>query len=186
MTAALHTTPRTPAHRPAPRTPSRTGRPLHVVVRPAPPREPPFDDELEPPIATRHDRWLPFELASAPAPRPAPPLRPHGLPDPERWARRLLVGLIESADGRRPLHQLAALLSVSVHRGLTADFERVGAARTTHWMRNAGVNSVRGCEPAQGVAELSATLRVGPRLRAIALRLEEQHGRWVCTRLQLG
>ncbi len=182
MTAALRTDTST-SGRPA----TRTARPpLRVVVRPAPHREPPFDDELEAPIATRHDRWLPFELASPPAPRPVPPLRPHGLPDPEKWARRLLVGLIESADGRRPLHQLSALLSLSVHRGLVADFERVGAARTTHWLRNAGVSTVRGCEPARGVAELSATLRAGSRLRAIALRLEEHHGRWVCTRLQLG
>uniref|UniRef100_UPI0035CB874F Rv3235 family protein n=1 Tax=uncultured Jatrophihabitans sp. TaxID=1610747 RepID=UPI0035CB874F len=177
QTAAERTSrPTAPAHRPA----------LRVVVRPAPHREPPFDDELDPPVATRHDRWLPFERATTLPGPPPPPLRPNGLPDPQRWARRLLVGLIETADGRRPLPQLASLLSVSVHRGLLTDFERVGAARTTHWMRNASVHSVRGCEPAAGVAELSATLRTGARLRAVALRLEERHGRWVCTRLQLG
>lgn len=179
MTAALRTTAHSPAHRPE-------RDPLRVVVRPAPHREPPFDDELPAPLATPYDRWLPFELASVPKPRPATPLRPRGLPDPQRWARRLLVGLVESADGRRPVHQLASLLSFSVHRGLVSDFERVGAARTTHWLRHAAVQTVCGCEPATGVAELSATLQVGPRVRAIALRLEEQHGRWICTRLQLG
>jgi len=40
--------------------------------------------------------------------------------------------------------------------------------------------------PSEGVAELSATLQAGPRVRAIALRLEARHGRWRCTRLQLG
>ena len=80
MTAALRTT--------GPHTARPARPPLRVVVRPAPHREPPFDDELEAPVATRHDRWLPFEPASAPAPRPAPALRPQGLPDPEKWARR--------------------------------------------------------------------------------------------------
>jgi hypothetical protein len=45
---------------------------------------------------------------------------------------------------------------------------------------------VRASEPSDGVAELCATVDVGGRVRALALRLEEQHGRWRCTRLQLG
>lgn len=160
---------------------------LRVVMRPAPHREPPFDDDLaHTPLARPYDQTLPFERPGS-APRPAPlSLRPHGLPEPTAWAKRLLVGLIESADGRRPLHQLASLLSPSIGRRIGADFDRDAAIGQPHWLHRATVLSMRGCEPAQGVAELCATVRSGPRVRAIALRLEEHRGRWRCTRLQLG
>jgi hypothetical protein len=174
MTAALMTA------APAPRS---------VVIRPAPRREPPFDDELPDarPLHGPYDRRLPFELAPAPATvwRPRPP-RPRGLPDPAPWGRRLLIGMIETAAGRRPLHQLASLLSPSVSRGLGADFERAAQAGSAHWLHRAAVRSMRVAEPAEGVAELSATVELGRRVRAIAMRLEEHHGRWRCTRLQLG
>jgi hypothetical protein len=163
-----------------------TARP--VVIRPAPRREPPFDDELpDGPRPGPYDRRLPFEPAPV---RPrvwrARPPRPSGLPDPASWGRRLLVGLIETAAGRRPLHQLAGLLSPSVSRGIGADFERAAQAGTPHWLHRATVRSLRVSEPAIGVAELCATLETGRRVRALALRLERHHGRWCCTRLQLG
>jgi hypothetical protein len=174
---------------PAGITPSaRSARPM--TVRPAPRREPPFDDEIPP----RHlyavgplDQQLPFEPAArrdrATAARPAPRTN---LPDPARWGRRLLIGIIETAGGRRPLQQLSALLSQSVAQGLGADFERAAQRRRPHWTHAATVRSVRVCEPAEGVAELSATVQAGPRVRAVALRLESHDGRWRCTRLQLG
>ncbi len=178
MTAALASAP----HR------SHPPRPPHrVVLRPVPPREPPFDDELTAPPATgRYDQRLPFDRpASGPAVRPVPS-RPAGLPDPAGWARRLLIGLIETADGRRPLHQLAAMLSPSIASGLGADFERAAVAGTGHWLQRAAVLTVRGDEPAPGVAELCATVEVRDRVRAVAMRLERHHGHWTCTRLQLG
>ena len=160
-----------------------------VVIRPAPLREPPFDDEL--PIGHarpgRYDQRLPFDI---PPPPPvvwrASPVRRHGLTDPAAWGRRLLIGLIETAGGRRPLHQLASMLSPSVARGLGADFERAARLGSPHWLHRAGVRTVRVCEPAEAVAEICATVETGRRVRALALRLEEHHGRWRCTRLQLG
>lgn len=161
-----------------------------MTVRPAPRREPPFDDE----IPLRHlfavgplDQQLPFE--SAARRDRVIPLRQvlrTDLPDPALWGRRLLVGIIETAGGRRPLQQLAALLSHSVAQGLGADFERAARGRRPHWTHAATIRSVRACEPAEGVAEVCATVQVGPRVRAIALRLEAHHDRWRCTRLQLG
>jgi hypothetical protein len=160
-----------------------------VIVRPAPPREPPFDDELADarPPHTPFDQRLPFERARPHPPvwRPRPP-RPRGLPEPGPWCRRLLIGMIETAAGRRPLHQLAALLSPSVSRGLGADFERAAHSGSPHWLHRAVVRSIRVAEPTAGVAEVCATVETGPRVRAIALRLEEHRGRWHCTRLQLG
>lgn len=160
---------------------------LRIVVRPAPTREPPFDDEISRPSpVTPWDQRLPFERRPAPITRLQPRTRPRGLPDPAVWGRRLLVGLIEAADGRRPLPQLAAMLSPSVGRGLAADFERAAHSGAPHWLHRTGVRTLRASEPADGVAELCATLETGVRVRAVALRLEEQHGRWRCTRLQLG
>jgi hypothetical protein len=163
--------------------------PGRIVVRPAPRREPPFDDELPDArlLHGRYDRRLPFDLAPVPTPVWRPPTpRPRGLPDPSAWGRRLLIGLIETAAGRRPLHQLAAMLSPSVSRGIGTDFERSARIGTPHWLHRAGLRSVRVSEPAQGIAELCATVDTGRRVRAVAMRLEEHHGRWRCTRLQLG
>jgi hypothetical protein len=158
-------------------------------VYPAPRREPPFDDEL-PSYAHRVgplDQPLPFTKAVREAPVPVePPSVRAGLPDPARWGRALLVGLIETASGRRPLQQLAALVTASVGFGLRTDFERCAQLGQRHWTHSAVVGSVRASEPADGIAELCATLRVGPRTRAVAMRLEVQYGRWKCTRLQLG
>jgi len=161
-----------------------------MTVRPAPRREPPFDDEIAPrrlhavgPL----DQQLPFEAAGHRDRMIAPPPPPRtNLPDPALWGRRLLAGIIETASGRRPLQQLAPLLSRSVAQGLGADFERAAQRRRAHWTTAAAVRSVRACEPAEGVAELCATVQVGPRVRAIAMRLESHDGRWRCTRLQLG
>jgi hypothetical protein len=40
--------------------------------------------------------------------------------------------------------------------------------------------------PFDGVAEVAATVRRGPRVTAVALRLEGLDGRWQCTALHLG
>jgi hypothetical protein len=158
-------------------------------IRPAPRRDPPFDDEV--PVALRaqvgpHDRQLPFDTGR---PEPVEAARPTAnveLPDPAGWARRLLVGVVETAAGRRPLQQLTSLLSASVAYGLRADFERCAQNGRRHWIGAAVIRSVRASEPADRVAELSATLLVDGRVRAVALRLEARDGRWLCTRLQLG
>lgn len=159
-----------------------------VVIRPAPRREPPFDDELTDQGATYapFDQTLPFEPAARPSVWLPPVSRPSALPDPAPWVRRLLIGLIETAGGHRPVQQLATLLSPSVHRGVCADFERAWQSGTPHWLHRATVRSVRGTEPSDGVAELCASVEACHRVRAIALRLEEHDGRWRCTRLQLG
>ena len=161
-----------------------------IVVRPAPHREPPYDDELDASGASRHyDRPLPLprsrgrHLATALA--PPMPVRT-ALPDPVQWSRRLLVGVIEAAAGRRPLNQLTALLTPSVAHGLRSDFDRAALLGRPHWTHTATVRSVRGSEPAANVAEVCATVRAGQRVRAIALRVEVRHGRWCCTRLVLG
>jgi hypothetical protein len=186
MTSVLASTP-SPVVDPAPLTIRRAGRTL--TLRPAPPREPPFDDEPDVAAAPvgRLDRPLPFQRTGRRVGRrwPLAPLRT-ALPDPAAWGWRLLIGVIEIAGGRRPLPQLAALLSASVAAGLSADFERAAQRGRPHWTHVARVRSVRATQPADGVAELSATLLARSRVRAVAMRLEVRHGRWCCTRLLLG
>lgn len=154
-------------------------------VRPAPRREPPFDDELDHETIGRHDRRLPFEASSLTDGSGQQPLR-GALPAPSGWARRLLVGLSEAASGRRQLAQLSSVLSPSVAWGLAATFESAATLRSPHWIADATVRRVRAFEPASGVGEVCACVEARGRVHAVALRLEERDGRWRCTRLQLG
>jgi hypothetical protein len=164
-------------------------RPVQLRVRPAPRREPPFDDEFDPAESAvgPFDRPLPLELRvrSFPVVPPAARNRSNDLPEPAAWARRLLVGIVEAAAGRRPLSQLAGMLSPGVAAGLRSDLVTTGGTRR-HWTAGASVRSVHATEPTATTAELAATLSVGPRVRAVALRLEVRHSRWCCTRLVLG
>ncbi len=180
MTAALDHTPTT----------TDAGR-HRVTVRPAPRREPPFDDEIPQRHLTLvgpHDRPLPF----APSRRrltdrhddfAAQPTGRGQLPDPAGFGRRLLVAALEVMAGRRSPHQLTAHLSSGVFAGLVSDLDRPGRRG---WAGPATLRSMRVCEPADGVAELSAVVQTGTRFRAIAARLEGLDGRWRCVRLQIG
>lgn len=168
-----------------------------IVVRPAPRREPPFDDELPArhlALVGPHDRQLPFEDAT-PAPSPlrllTPPdqfaFQPTGraqLPAIESFTRRFIVALIEVAGGRRSPMQLSTQTSAQVHSGLMRD--RGPLSRLGTPSRPARIHSVHVCEPADGVAEVAVILALGGRFRAMALRLEGLDGRWRCTRLQIG
>ena len=52
--------------------------------------------------------------------------------------------------------------------------------------RRAVVRSVRVCEPADGVAEASAVVVDGGRVRAVAFRMVGLDGRWRVEALQVG
>ncbi len=179
---------------------SRTGQVR--ILRPAPHREPPFDDELP----ARHlrlvgplDQQLPFDalpceaLDADAAPRTVRAqrdpfaARPTGrdeLPEPGVLARRLVIGMIETVTGRRPASQLRHHTSPTVQAGLARDAGRITRLGTAR--RPATLHSLHVTEPADGVAEVAAVLRVEDRFRALALRLEGLDGRWRCVRLQIG
>jgi hypothetical protein len=168
------------------------------VVKPAPQREPPFDDELP----ARHltvvgplDRPLPFDSADPIAPSAlrlqtdsdpfgVQPTGRQDLPELAAFARRLVIAIIETATGRRPAAQLRQHTAPAVLAGLARDagkITRLGSAQ-----RPATLHSLHFAEPADGVAEIAAIVRVGDRFRALALRLEGLDGRWRCVRLQIG
>jgi Family of unknown function (DUF6459) len=195
MTTAALPLPLEEIGKPAPHHQAGTQR---FPLRPAPRREPPFDDER----TGRHlsvvgplDQPLPFDALGHAAPsalrlRPGTDTfaaRPTGrdeLPEPTVVARRLVIGVIETVTGRRPASQLRAHASPTVQAGLARDAGRMSRLGTTR--RPAALHSIHVTEPADGVAEVAAVVRVGDRFRALALRLEGLDGRWRCVRLQIG
>lgn len=194
MTVASH-----PIMRPVPTEPTLRAGGLWRVEA-APVREPRFDDEQ----TRRH-----LSLVSASAPtlpfsghETAAPLvhqrgtgagadyfdaQPTGrkeLPDVERFGRQLFTGLLEVLAGRRAPNQLAPLTSAGIYAGIVRDAmgnDRLGCAG-----RRPTLQSMRVSEPADGVAEISAVVRIGVRCRAMAARVEGLDGRWRCVRLQIG
>lgn len=154
---------------------------------------------------------LPSGLPSAPAPDANPPLRlvpalpgrcggtgddaadfgPQptcraALTDPRVWACRLVQALVEVLAGDRPLTQLVRWTSTEVYDELAAQLPSSRPGRRTGGPLRAAVGSVHLTEPADGVAEVAATVRRGRRTTAVALRLEGLDGRWQCTALQMG
>lgn len=169
---------------------------------PAPASEPPYDDEV--PAAARSLRlvppaWGPGALAPAALPAlPRVPLRLVPAPDDDEelpartptadlpsarpFAHALVQRLLEVMAGLRPLSQLQRDTSFE----LFEELERVLGARP----RAAGprpstrdVRSVHVQTRDDGVAEVSATVRRGGRVCALALRLEGVSGAWRCTAL---
>lgn len=164
-------------------------------LRAAPGREPPFDDER----VTRRlslvgyrDQQLPLTVPQAAAVRFQPtgtaPLdqlpEREDLPDPSGFARRFAIAVIEAATGRRTPGQLSQHTSAGVLAGLVRDGGRITRLGTA--TRPASLHSIHLAEPADGVIEAAAIVRVGTRYRAIAFRLEGMNGRWRCVRLHIG
>jgi Family of unknown function (DUF6459) len=163
-----------------------------IRIRPAPRREPLFDDEIEGRprlrlVDSEMQPRLPFaDLIPVPERRPvarAPRRRPTP-PAAGRFGHTLVQGIVEVLNGLRPATQLNGHLSPAIQaalqRGATelARFRGAGRAPT--------VRSVHVSAPADGTAEISAVVDVGGRCRAIAARIELRHGRWRCVALQLG
>ena len=123
---------------------------------------------------------------------PQPTRRAH-LPEPRAWGGRLVQAVVEVLAGDRPAGQLVRWTSSDVYDDVTA---LVPVRARPGWSRprppgaeppaRAAVRSVHVTEPADGVAEVAATVTRGRRTTAVALRLEGLDGRWQCTALELG
>lgn len=128
-----------------------------------------------------------FPLHLVPAP-PESHHEPEPLPPPHAWAARLSQALAEVLSGTRPAQQLVRWTSLDVYaclrRHVAHRLQNTVPGRT----RPAPVvlRSVRLSEPLEGIAEVSAVLQIGPRARALALRLEGVDGRWRCTAFEMG
>lgn len=111
------------------------------------------------------------------------------LPDPREWAARLGQAIIEVMTGVRPAPQVVRwttpeVYAVVARRGALVA-RRSAQGRTTRRHRIQVVR-VRVCEPADGVVEAAVVLRHGDRVRAVAMRMVGQDGKWRVSALQVG
>lgn len=107
--------------------------------------------------------------------------RPAEPADARRWSARLAQGIAEALAGHRPVQQLVRWTDESVYEMLTH--------RLTGRVPPAGprprVRSIRISRPRDGVVEATAVVDTAGRCRALALRLEADHGHWRCTALDI-
>ena len=87
--------------------------------------------------------------------------------------------------GVRPAPQLLRWTTPEVY-AVVARRAAVSARRGMPPARRTVVRSLRICEPADGVAEASAVVVDGGRVRALAMRLVGLDGRWRVEALQVG
>jgi hypothetical protein len=104
----------------------------------------------------------------------------------KQWAAQFIQAALEVAAGTRPGGQLARwateeVCTALVRRGLLS----AARAHTARVPRRTVVSSRASC-PRPGVAEASAVITDGRRMRAVALRMESRQGRWRVTALQIG
>ncbi|MFL6287528.1 MAG: Rv3235 family protein [Actinomycetes bacterium] len=177
-----------PANPPEP-TPPR----LRLVPGPVWPCSP--DRELDAPLgraaaAQSEQPPLPLEFC-LPSGLPAVPAVPelvvrHPRSSIVPWAARLAQAVLEVVAAERPVTQLTSWVQPEVYRRLERRHQLT--ARCVDNSRPRGrtaeqVRSVHVCHPSPEVAEVSIVTKGADRCRALALRLEWQKGRWLCTEL---
>ena len=112
------------------------------------------------------------------------------LPDPTTWAPRITLALLEVMTGVRPAPQVLRWTSPEVYavvaRRSALVARRVAEGNAPRARPRLRVLRVRVCEPADGVAEAAVVVSDGPRVRAVAVRLVGQDGKWRVSALQVG
>ncbi len=164
--------------------PQTTGTPRSTVVH------------LVPQRAVHHEQaeiqgTLALDLEGAAAPPPPPevtefdPAQSARTPDPDAglrdWVARLAQAVIETAAGHRPASQLVRWTTPAVHRELVARHRVMGTISSAPSRRlRPAVRSIHLCRPRPDALEASVHVGYGVRSRAVALRLEQRDGRWIC------
>ncbi|GAB3962392.1 hypothetical protein GCM10029978_017800 [Actinoallomurus acanthiterrae] len=101
-----------------------------------------------------------------------------GRPDVRSDARLIARLVLEVLAGLRPYHHLAGRTTPELFEHL----DGFAARMPTRTVPRLG--TVRVCAPAPGVAEVTAIATFGPRVHALALRLEHGRGRWRCAAIE--
>jgi hypothetical protein len=178
-----------------------------IRLRPAPPCEPPFDDELDPEVwTTAHQLALDWSPNPRQPPPPDPPPRPPVERSPRAGAsadaklavRRFVHLCVEVLNGYRPPAHLRRLSLPAEAANVVAQgmvgAQRVAALRTAAQPPGrrpprrpppVAVIRLRTCEPRPGAVEAAVALVTGERTWAMALRLERHHDAWSATTLRL-
>lgn len=114
----------------------------------------------------------------------------NALPEPGVWAGRITLALLEVMTGVRPAPQVLRWTTPEVYavvaRRSALVARRVAEGRAPRARPRFHIARVRVCEPADGVAEAAVVVRDGPRVRAVAVRLVGQDGKWQVSALQVG
>jgi hypothetical protein len=102
------------------------------------------------------------------------------------WAARLAQAVLEVVAAERPVSQLNSWVRPEIYQRLHRRQQLT--ARQTDPTQPRGrcpeqVRSVHVCQPTPDVAEVSVITGGSGRCRALALRLEQRKGRWLCTEL---
>lgn len=160
--------------------------PRGLQLLPAPDCEPPYDDERPGgrPLPLRPHPW-PGRRSLRLVPdleEPEPRTPTCELPAAGPFAQALVIRLLEVLAGVRPLAQLQPDSTLAVYDGLQ-ELLRSRPRRTGRRPDRRDLRSVHVQQQADGVAEVTATVRRGDRYAALALRLEGSRGRWRCTEL---
>ncbi|MBF4614501.1 Rv3235 family protein [Curtobacterium sp. VKM Ac-1376] len=106
-------------------------------------------------------------------------------PDPSATARALGLCVAEVLTGSREVDSIARWITDDVQRHLQQRAAVAAHARSAGRRSRARpilrVGSVIVCRPADGVAEATVVVHTRSHARAVAMRLEERHGRWRAT-----
>jgi len=177
---------------------TRFARPT-IRIRPAPPLDPPFDDEIAAEVWLRASpEQLAFDFGPpAPVPRPVaqpvvlPVVPAVGSPEGRRAAHRFAALCLEVLNGFRPAAHLRPMSRPSdAGRLVERLVEAIGRLPRHHQRPGRPTDLVklrllRVSEPVPGVIEAAASLGTSGRTWAMAFRLERPRDRWLGTALEV-
>jgi hypothetical protein len=136
------------------------------------------------PEPERHRRVAAVEFFDAqPTPRAE-------LPDPDDVIRKLALLACEILSGVRNLDQIARWVTEDVYRliaerSMESRRRRAQATETNLKRPSVRVTTSHVCEPRDGIVEGVVLVAIGPRTRAVAIRLEGLDHRWRASSLAL-
>jgi len=156
-------------------------RPARVIQVEGPPLAPP--PVAGSPLAL--SRWRPAGLDEEDAAAAA--AEQVRLPDPTKLCCAMVQAAVEALRGNRPLAQLARWVSPEIYEELAARSELtqrvLGRGAPVH---HASIRRIRLCRLGEHAAEATVVVDDGPRVRAVAVRLEGHRGHWRATALEIG
>lgn len=171
--------------------PARPGRPTTTLERPDPSDGFAPGPRVDVDSTATRSRLLGTDDVDSANRAPAAPTT-----DPRPLAAQVVQAVVEILAGDRQLTQLTAWVDEEVYAAVAAaapdavvvahrSLHRDTVNRTRPQDRPM-VRSVHVCQPAPGIAEVSARVQTGGRSCAVALRLEGWRGRWRCNALTVG
>ncbi len=108
------------------------------------------------------------------------------LPEASAVARTIAAATLEVLTGARPASQLLRWMAPDVYAQVSARSAAASARRRPGSpVPRTAVRGMTCCAPSDNVVEVATVVVVGPRVKALALRLEGWDGRWRVTALEL-